>query len=55
MFIAAGSFFSIRERVASIPPDPFPSAPMRVLAILLPLATALALDRRRDRSGDVSA
>lgn len=38
LFIAAGSFFSIRERVASILPDPFPSAPMRVLAILLPFA-----------------
>jgi uncharacterized membrane protein len=38
LFIAAGSFFSIRERVASILPEPFPSAPMRVLAILLPFA-----------------
>ena len=38
LFIAAGSFFSIRERVASILPDPFPSAPLRVLAILLPFA-----------------
>ena len=38
LFIAAGSFFSIRERVASILPDRFPSAPMRVLAMLLPFA-----------------
>jgi uncharacterized membrane protein len=38
LFIAAGSFFSIRERVASILPEPFPSAPLRVLAILLPFA-----------------
>jgi hypothetical protein len=35
LFIAAGSFFSIRERVAKILPDPFTTAPMRVLPILL--------------------
>ena len=35
LFIAAGSFFSIRERVAKILPDPFTSAPMRALPILL--------------------
>jgi hypothetical protein len=35
LFIAAGSFFSIRERVAKILPEPFTSGPMRVLPILL--------------------
>jgi uncharacterized membrane protein len=35
MFIAAGSFFSIRERVAKILPPPFTSGPMRALPILL--------------------
>lgn len=35
LFIAAGSFFSIRERVAKILPEPFTTAPMRTLPILL--------------------
>jgi uncharacterized membrane protein len=35
LFIAAGSFFSIRERVAKILPEPFTSGPMRTLPILL--------------------
>jgi hypothetical protein len=35
LFIAAGSFFSIRERVAKILPEPFTSGPMRALPILL--------------------
>jgi len=35
LFIAAGSFFSIRARVAKILPEPFTSAPMRALPILL--------------------
>jgi hypothetical protein len=35
LFIAAGSFFSIRARVAKILPEPFLSAPMRLLPILL--------------------
>ena len=35
LFIAAGSFFSIRERVATILPEPLTTAPMRVLPILL--------------------
>jgi len=35
MFIAAGSFFSVRERVAKIFPEPFTTAPMRALPILL--------------------
>ena len=35
LFIAAGSFFSIRERVAKLLPEPFTTAPMRALPILL--------------------
>ena len=35
LFIAAGSFFSIRERVAKILPEPLTSGPMRLLPILL--------------------
>lgn len=35
MFIAAGSFFSIRERVAKVLPEPFTSGPMRALPILV--------------------
>lgn len=35
LFIAAGSFFSIRERVAKILPELFTSGPMRALPILL--------------------
>ena len=35
LFIAAGSFFSIRERVAKILPDPFTTGPMRALPIVL--------------------
>ena len=35
LFIAAGSFFSIRERVAKVLPEPFTSAPMRALPIVL--------------------
>jgi len=35
LFIAAGSFFSIRERVAKILPAPFTTASMRALPILL--------------------
>ena len=35
LFIAAGSFFSVRERVATILPEPFTTAPMRALPILL--------------------
>lgn len=33
--IAAGSFFSVRERVAKVLPEPFTTAPMRMLPILL--------------------
>ncbi len=35
LFIAAGSFFSIRARVAAILPEPFTTLPMRALPILL--------------------
>jgi hypothetical protein len=35
LFIAAGSFFSIRARVAKILPEPFTTGPMRTLPILL--------------------
>jgi uncharacterized membrane protein len=35
LFIAAGSFFSIRERVAKLLPEPFTTAPMRALPIVL--------------------
>jgi hypothetical protein len=35
MFIAAGSFFSIRERVARILPEPLTTGPMRALPILI--------------------
>jgi uncharacterized membrane protein len=35
LFIAAGSFFSIRERVATILPEPLTTGPMRALPILL--------------------
>ncbi|HUG10220.1 MAG TPA: DUF2306 domain-containing protein [Opitutaceae bacterium] len=35
LFIAAGSFFSIRDRVATVLPEPFTTAPMRMLPILL--------------------
>ncbi|MEY2548221.1 MAG: hypothetical protein QOD64_803 [Verrucomicrobiota bacterium] len=35
LFIAAGSFFSVRERVAKILPEPFTAAPIRMLPILL--------------------
>jgi uncharacterized membrane protein len=35
LFIAAGSFFSIRERVARILPEPFTTVPMRALPVAL--------------------
>jgi uncharacterized membrane protein len=35
LFIAAGSFFSVRERVARVVPEPFTTVPMRVLPIVL--------------------
>jgi uncharacterized membrane protein len=41
LLIAAGSFFSIRERVARILPEPFTSGPMRALPIVLLLVTMI--------------
>ena len=38
LLIAAGSFFSIRERVATILPEAFTTGPMRALPILLVIA-----------------
>jgi hypothetical protein len=35
LFIAAGSFFSIRSRVAKVLPEPFTTAPMRILPVAL--------------------
>jgi hypothetical protein len=35
LFIAAGSFFSIRDRVAKILPEPFTTGPMRALPIVV--------------------
>ena len=35
LFIAAGSFFSIRERVATLLPAPLTTGPMRALPIVL--------------------
>jgi hypothetical protein len=35
LFIAAGSFFSIRERVAKILPEPLTTGRMRALPILV--------------------
>lgn len=35
LFIATGSFFSIRSRVARVLPEPFLSGPMRALPVLL--------------------
>ncbi|HYE88232.1 MAG TPA: hypothetical protein VEA16_17840 [Vicinamibacterales bacterium] len=41
LFIAAGSFFSIRERVATILPEPFTTGPMRLLPIVLLFGTMI--------------
>jgi len=52
LFIAAGSFFSIRARVAKILPEPFTTAPMRMLPILLVFAAMFYwLWRVRGRRG----
>lgn len=39
LFIAAGSFFSIRERVATVLPEPLTTGPMRALPIVLLFGT----------------
>lgn len=41
LFIAAGSFFSIRARVAKVLPEPFQTAPARILLIIVPFAAML--------------
>jgi uncharacterized membrane protein len=41
LFIATGSFFSVRERVARILPEPFTALPMRMLPIVLLFGTML--------------
>jgi hypothetical protein len=39
LFIAAGSFFSVRERVAALLPEPLTTGPMRALPIVLLFGT----------------
>jgi hypothetical protein len=39
LFIAAGSFLSIRERVATILPEPLTARPLRALPIVLLFGT----------------
>ncbi len=39
LFIAAGSFFSVRERVATFLPEPLTTGPMRALPIVLLFGT----------------
>ena len=39
LFIAAGSFFSLEERVARVLPEPFTTGPIRALPIVLLFAT----------------
>ena len=54
LFIAAGSFLSFRERVATLLPEPFTTAPMRALPILLLFSAMfywLWRVRRRGRPG----
>jgi uncharacterized membrane protein len=55
LFIAAGSFFSIRARVATVLPEPFTTAPMRALPILLVFAAMFywlwRVRRRRTEPG----
>ena len=53
LFIAAGSFFSIRERVAKILPEPFTTGWMRALPILVLFGAMFYwLWRVRGRRGD---
>jgi hypothetical protein len=53
LFIAAGSFFSIRARVAKILPEPFTTGTMRALPILLLFAAMFYwLWKVRGRRGD---
>jgi len=51
LFIASAPFLSIRERVAAVLPEPFPSAPLRALPIAIIFgAMAYWLWRVRDRT-----
>jgi len=54
LFIAAGSFFSIRARVAKILPQPFTTAPMRALPILLVFAAMFYWLWRVRRRGELA-
>jgi uncharacterized membrane protein len=55
LFIAAGSFFSVRERVEKVLPDAFASAPMRALPMLLLFGAMFFFWRRvRVRQGSSS-
>lgn len=55
LFIAAGSFFSIRERVAKVLPEPFTTAPMRMMPIILIfVAMSYWLWRMRPRRTDLN-
>jgi hypothetical protein len=53
LFIAAGSFFSIRERVARILPEPFTSGPMRLLPIVLLFAVMFYWLWKLRRRGEI--
>lgn len=53
LFIAAGSFFSIRERVAKILPEPFTTGPMRALPILLLFSAMFYWLSKVDRRGNL--
>lgn len=55
LFIAAGSFFSIRQRVAKILPEPFTTGPMRALPIVLLFVTMFYWLWRVRRRGRLSA
>lgn len=56
LFIAAASFFSIRERVAKVLPEPFTSGLMRALPILMIFGAMFYwLWRVRDRKPKVAA
>ena len=54
LFIAAGSFFSVRERVAKILPELFATGPMRLLPIVLVFVALWKLRRRGAVPADAS-
>jgi uncharacterized membrane protein len=56
LFIAAGSFFSIEERVARVLPQPFTTGPMRALPILMLFGAMFYwLWKVRGRRGETTA